>query len=267
MSSASSPSDNSNVELLKLNDDCLYEICDCLSLKDLISMAQVCKRMHVVASVFFHHNFKEAPMYIRDKGVCIAHSDINGVDMKRIKTSIFNKVVTRISHYYDGKAQLEPFQGHSDEFESINRFVIFSGISDDQGEYFEQELKHFEQFLPKIETLEIRKCVINKFKIILEKCTNLKRLIVQDAAVYSLIEKVKEHHRPHCYPHNWLECQYPKLEHFEFLLKNPIKVKEFSTFFEMNKIHTFSTSIVLLWENESFFKNVKLDTLKIKEYD
>lgn len=56
-------------DILKLNDDCCEEIFEYLSIKDLYSFGQTCKRMNRIAGIHFQRNYPDAHIIGRPKGI------------------------------------------------------------------------------------------------------------------------------------------------------------------------------------------------------
>lgn len=66
---APSVAQRSSCEILKLDVDCCEEIFEWLSIADLYSFGQTCKRMHRIAGMYFRQNYTNAYIYAKSDGI------------------------------------------------------------------------------------------------------------------------------------------------------------------------------------------------------
>lgn len=250
--------DNSNEEsppkLFKLDIDCLGEIFEYLSMKDLHSLGQTCKTMQQVTGEYFRQNYSAAENFCTKDGIYTVHSSRDGDVNERIQTSAFNQFMPCLSHYYGVLGPLRYLQSHVNEFTSTNHIYLVSLFIN------HEKIELMQDILPQIETVQIRNCSMSRnfYDLMLKYCVNLKYIYVQNADS-SFNSK-----------HEWMLEYYPMLEHFELMPSYPIVVDELETFFQCNsKVKRFSTSARFLWinRNQLLQSNVKLNILEIKAED
>lgn len=245
--------------IFKLNNDCFNEIFDYLSLKELYSIAQTCKRLLKLAGEYFHDKYLAATKYSGDNGIYTEYSDNNGVQNQRIQTSGFNRYITTIAHYYERMAPLQYIHLHADEFDSIRHIYLVCVPLNPA------RIKCIEKLLGRIESVQMKNCSIDGadfYEIFLKFCINLKHLFVQDDD----FGRNRRQHQPQNYA--WLFQNYPKLEHLELIPAHSANSsKEMNSFFHRNRtIHSFSTSLTCIWRMRDVFLNcdVKLNQFEVK---
>lgn len=243
--------------IFSLNTDCLDEIFEYLSLKDLHSVGKTCKSFQTIAGEYFKLNYSSAEKLIGNDGIYTINSNDKGVINQRIQTSCFNQFTQFISHYYE---EFEPFRyidSHSNEFSQINHlYLVCVGLN-------AAKMMYFKGILPNIEILRIRQCTVwadDFYEILLKFCTKLKRLYIQD----DLGDIIHRKSNP------WLLKTYTQLEHLELNSRYSFEIHEIPEFFNLNaNIQSFSTNSHCFWINRDKFMqtNIKLNSLEIKHFD
>lgn len=242
-------------EIFKLNVDCLDEIFEYLSLKDLHSFGQTCRAMQKVSGEYYKLNYTGAEKFIGNDGIYTIYSDDNGII--KTQTSAFNQYTQFLSHHYEDFEPFRYIKTHSNEFISVKHlYLVCVGLNS-------AKIKYFQGILPKIEIVQIRQCTIwngDFYEIILQYCDKLKRLYVKD----DLGDIINRMHNP------WLLRSYPSLEHLELTPRYSFEINELSTFFELNpNLRSFSISSHCLEMNRKYLMQakIKLDLLEIKHFD
>lgn len=240
--------------IFKLNIDCFDEIFDYLSLKYLHSFGQSCRAMQNVAGQYFKRNYHAAETFIGERGILTAEFD-HLRDMTR--TVAFHRFTQFMSYYYGESLPLRYIASHIDEFMSVKHLYFVCT------ELNSSKINNFAQILPNVENLQIRQCMIWRddfYKCLLEPCSNLKRLFIQDDLGYIIYNRG-----------SWLLKTYPKMEHLELTPRTKFKIDQLSTFFAMNpSIRSFCTHSHCLWVNRMELldlNNCKLNELEIKCLD
>lgn len=229
--------------IFKLNIDCFYEIFDWLSLKDLISIANTCKRMQRIAGQFFQLNYVTKCARVENDGIYISS----------IKANVFSRFIQKISISGD---RLEAFRYiGSNCSDSIKQIRVYGCIPDGAFEYIKDILKG-------VEVLEINECIISGecYASFLKYCPNVKSLSVSRSTKFRDSDTVVGT------GNDWLLRKYPSIEHFEMTELYELQLIELKTFFEQNSnVQTFSTDAKSLWVNGELFRtaNVKLDIFVI----
>lgn len=196
-----------------LNRDTLTEIFGYLSLKNLAKFGQTCKSMQQMAGEYFQENFKSK--FIGENGEIRTMNFTKNID-------IFSQFVHSI-YINDGNLKV---------FCSLN----FSSLKEIK--FSNCELEHIEcleNVLPHVESIKFSYLNYDIHKTILDSCKNLKKLFVKEISSIGTSS-------------NWINKNYPNLEHFEYIL--PSKNDEVVEFLKNNKkIRQFSTTIEFLIAN------------------
>lgn len=245
----------SSPKIFKLNIDCFDEIFDYLSLKDLHSFGQTCKRMNRVAGEYFKQNFSSAKKYISHGMIRIIPARHKG-GCKSFRTPGFNKFMPCVSVYLsNSKYDLKHLKVHINEFESTNhiRFVCFQS----------KNIKYFKKLLPQLEILHFKKGSLMEgdiYDIMFKYGKNLREIYFEGSEFCkkSVHDKLK-----------WLLQEYPKLEVLHLTPRRFCRIEELREFFVYNpNLHKFSTNAQFLWNNRDILlnSNVKLDVLELTSY-
>lgn len=233
-----------------LNIDCMDEICEYLSLKDLHSFGQTCKAMHQATGEYFKRNYKSTDSFGSEKGIITVSLGHN----ERTLTTGFTKYITRITHDNKTILPLLYIELCTDNFTSLNHIYLANLMLNSVKVECIRRL-----LLTKVEILRIQNCTLDNdlYRVILKFCKNLKQLYVHEY----IAETFDKH------ANSWMLRQYPMLEHFEFTPKWSFEMEELHGFLELNStIRSFSTDLECLCQNkEDFMKStVKLDKLGVK---
>ncbi|XP_031632606.1 uncharacterized protein LOC116346603 [Contarinia nasturtii] len=255
---ASPSSDESPTKIFKLTIDCLDEIFEYLSLKDLHSFGQTCKRMNKVAGEYFKQNYSSAPNLCKVDGI-YTNYDKDDVTNEQIHISGFNKFMPCIS--YCGHCPQHDFgafkytKSHINEFEATNH-IYLGWLSINC-----KTVEHFKQLLPQLGIVQYQCCSVDGdiYDLILKYCKNLREIYVQGSDGGKRING----------KFNWLLQEYPKLERLEWRPNDPCKIEELRDFFIRNpNVKRFSTTSKFWWTNGDIFSNskAKLDIFEIKGF-
>lgn len=217
-------------EMFKLNTDCVHEICEWLSLKDLNALGQTCRAMKSIVSEYITWTYPAVNTILRRdrievfsstkativfpdtiKRILIAESDFNNNRLKFIATRCtsleqiqFKFTNLTAEHIVCLKKVLENLR--------VLRFVKVAF----RGDFYEDFLKHCQ----KLTTLSVR------------------------SGSGTLIG----------FNNNWMLRHYPHLKHIEMSQLNGAKIDELQTFFDLNpQIETLGVNSSLLQENQSAF--------------
>lgn len=243
-------------KIFKLNADCLDEIFEYLSLKDLHSFGQTCRAMQKVAGEYYRLNYAAAEKFIGNDGIYTIYPDDSGII--KTQTSAFNQYTQFLSHHYEDFEPFRYIKTHSDEFISVNHLcLVCVGLNS-------AKMTYFANILPKIEVAQIRQCTIwngDFHEIILQHCENvLRRLYVQDD-LGDIINRMQN---------SWLLRKYPRLEHLELTPRYSFEITELGQFFKLNHtIRSFSINSHCLWMNckQLMDSGIQLDLLEVKHFD
>ncbi|XP_031634227.1 uncharacterized protein LOC116347672 [Contarinia nasturtii] len=240
-------SDLESSKIFKLNIDCFDEIFEYLSMKDLHSFGQTCKRMNKVAGEYFKRNHSSAEKFCAKDGIHTVYSDQDGVFGKLIQTSGFRKFMPCISIRGNDFDAFRYIQSHVTEFESTNH-IHLSMLN-----VTAKVIEFIKELLPQLEIVQLRKCLVcdDLYELMLKHCTNLKKI-----ECYRLVDS------------NHLLHEYPKLEHFKLIPNHMRRIAELREFFVRNpNVQKFTTTSRLLWENRDIFlnSNITLELLELNE--
>lgn len=189
-----------NPEIFKLTVDCFDEIFDYVSLQDVCSFGQTCKRMQKVAGDYFKRNYSKIKKYTDENGIYIFHYD--GPQPCSIKTPVFNLFITSLTHKDDKPQSLCYIDRYSDDFSSLIDFELWHIALTDW------KAKYLQKILPQLEVLKIVGCSINGdlYETILQRCKCLKELRIENLSTTS-----------NEFANCWLLHEYPSLETIRFL--------------------------------------------------
>lgn len=250
------PSNASLPPIYKLDNDCMDEIFEYLSLQDLHSFGQTCKRMQKWAGEYFKRNFASAEKFTHDNGIHTVYSDHKGVNNQRTQTSGFNRFLTYTSYYYHSSGPLRYLEMHSDEFVSLNElYIVCTNISP-------ENVKYLRKLLARTEIVRLHQCSLwgDFYEIFLKFCKNLKNLTIIDDLGYIL----HQHRNP------WLNREYPKLESVYFDPRRAKPIGDLGRFLQRNpSVRNFTANSKFLWVNgQSLLESAtKLDELCIRNVE
>lgn len=231
--------------IFQLNVDCFHEIFDWLSLKDLISIGQTCKRLQRIAGNFFHTNYAVKMARIT-----------NDIHISSHQSNVFRQYIPKISISGD-RLKSYHFVG-ANCFNSIKHIRIHSVLPDGGFECIKG-------ILTGVESLEMNECIVNGdfYEDCLKYCPNLRTISVTRS------DRIRNKSIIIGTGNEWLLRKYPKLEQFELNDSYRLKTNELKIFFEENpNVRTFSTDSRTLWANRYTFidTDIKLDILAIDIY-
>lgn len=230
--------------ILNLDIDCFYELCDWLSLYDIIAIGQTCKRLHQLAGAYFRATYPSKRIVGEKGGLYIEY---------RRQVDLFGKFIKRISITGE-RLKVYRFVGANCKF--LRQIRIGGSIPDGAIESIKEVLK-------RIEVVELFECSIRDefFDYFLQFCPKLKSLSVtrwQNIRNKSVIIGSGN---------DWLLRKYPTLENLELIDLYEIQTNELTTFFQLNpQVRTFSMDSQSLWDNRQSFLNsgIKLDKLAVE---
>lgn len=214
--------------ILKLEAPILSKILDFLSLPEVNTFGQTCKKGQQIAGEYFQQTYKAAEIRCSTDGL-YAFSD----PASSVQLNGFNRYVQKLVVY-----------GNRNKSDEINVFdCILSNCTDSlrhiqlvNVEISKKSAKSIQKLLEKVEILEIDQCTVDGklYQDFLKYCKQLKRLSVRRFG-----GNIK-----------WLNKHYRALEHLE-LYKIGFKIEQLKEFFEHNQsIRHFAVDANCLWQNE-----------------
>lgn len=221
--------------IFNLNFDCFEAIFDCLLITDLYALAQTCKLLNQMVSLYFYNNLTSAILLYSSNGSYLTEYNlvINDVMILRSKVLIENNHL----HFF------HCMKNSNWTLKTIH----FIGVN-----FSDPKISIEKHILRQIESIEIIKSEFNGnlYRNLLKYCRNLKRLSVQFPKI---INNKK-----------WLLKKYPNLEHIE-LRGCFLRIKDLIKFFKKNPhVQSFNGHLTIddldeLANNSS----VRLDELHI----
>lgn len=251
---------SSNVEsqppIFALNIDCLDEMFEYLSLSEIYSFGQTCKRMNKAAGEYFKRNYSGDIKHCQRTGMYTYYCDRNSIiSLLTIDVSEFKQFMPRISIARNDFSQFQYIQYYINEFESTKhiRLSILTICN--------ERIDLIKKLLPQLEILDIDSCKIagDFYETTLKYCENLKQIIVRSSRVTDFGSTTRDN--------NWLAREYPKLEHLIWMPHASHRIMEFHEFFQRNSnIQKFSTNAKFLCANADIVLNsmIQLEILEIK---
>lgn len=244
--------------IFTLDDDCFKKIFGWLSLKDLNSLAQTCKRLHKITSEYYLENFAGVDVHYRKDGPIAFDS---------IRVDAFCEFVQKLSM---NRIDLRSFQDIEAKFKSLKEIHLV-GVR-----LTVPKTECLKKILKTIEILEIRdvEIEVDFYEHFLRFCNNLKRLSVRNLKVNDLNLSLKtdngssrlETNNIDLRVNNWLNQKYTKLKHFELIGLDSLGFCDLLAFFKQNSnIQSFSTDTKFLSRFEHLITeaDVNLDELTI----
>lgn len=207
----------SSSPFLGLDVDCCEEIFDYISLKDLVSIGQTCKRMQRIFEYCLQQNHSNLRLVCGISGIPIINHGINR----------FTRFIRDITIDYDN---LQLFQ-----YIDSNPLDTLTGLTFKNIFFTNEKIACTKKTLNKIEFIALCKCELNvDFHELLKLCSNLKQFIAIRTNVNNLL------------PH-----KYPKLEHLALFPSGmSFHFNELKTFLDLNSnIKTLSIDSNILTMN------------------
>ncbi|XP_055326436.1 uncharacterized protein LOC129580230, partial [Sitodiplosis mosellana] len=222
--------------IFKLNAICCDDLFEWLSLKDLHSLGQTCKRMQRLTGVYFQENYKETRLFCENRNI------------------YHNKIMMNEFFPYVQKIVVE--SNCLSDFKSINDGDSIRDISLDWFTMTESMIGCIKEKLNQIEVLHLRylDMEIHLYEDFLQFCPNLKGL-----CVYYSHSKDNDD--------EWMNRKYPKLQHFRLQKRDDLISHNLRHFFQQNdQLQSFGTNDRFLLTNSDTFinSNLKLDVLNIR---
>lgn len=216
-----SDDDDTKANLVSINDNCLDEIMDWLSLADLVNLSTTCKRMQAVTSRYFGRNYPTKRMTVK-------------MDAQRIEFWPREKYVQRFREYFQNIA----IRGRQPViFRHVGticnktpkkiRILEATALTEMHGKCLEELLKN-------VEIIEFEDCSFASelYDCFLKYCENLKQIVLKSFAECTH-KGIK---------HKWLLQKYPKLQHLSWSFDEP-PPDELTTFFHRNPgVRSFAAS-------------------------
>lgn len=231
---------NPSPDIFKLHAIICSELLDYLSLKDIHSLGQTCKRFNRIAGIYFQENYWDT----------VTQVDGEEITCHVEPVSAFKKFIQqiRIPYMDDALNTLKYVTANGTSLMKI--FIYFIGEKDIEFDCIKETLTKIEHIeLYEWEQMEL----YDKF---LKYCPNLKILII------GLVDlKIEDR--------AWLHQRYARLEYVS-IRQWKGRIPEMQIFLEQNsKIRSFSINHSFLAENEDWLltTNANLDYLGIGIYD
>lgn len=226
--------ENSAASIFKLNADCFEELLEYLSLKELHSLAQTCRRMQQIAGSYYQRTFTGINMLCKNDCISVGNIlNLNGLDHFVQTISIHNN--------------LEQLDYVAANCHSL-REITFLGV-----EFTAEKIECIIGILANVETIKIRGGIIRSdlHDGLLQYCPQLKQL-----SLHNLTYNSKT-------PYAWLYRKYPRLESMELFGKDELPFNLLEIFLNINSgIKRFSTGAKRLM-NFQMNSNVHIDTLTV----
>ncbi|XP_055297718.1 uncharacterized protein LOC129566123 [Sitodiplosis mosellana] len=212
-------------QIFKLNVDCFEKVFEYLSIKDLHTFGQTCKRMQRVTGHFYRQQFPKNH---------ISHNKYVG----------FHEYAGTLSLIASGPTdELNLTNIDWDIFKSAKR-IDFLGVNLDQIKMMPME------FLNQIEDIVLFFCKVNEsfYESVLKQFTNVKVLQIVCSE----------------FDYEWVTRKYPKLQHFTWFASKRATAVKLRSFLQQNStIRSLSTKLSWLLPNETEMMELKLDDLCI----
>lgn len=227
-------------EILKLDIDCFHEMFEYLSLHDLISIGNTCKRLQNVAGVFYR------TMYASKR---ITGSSYN----LTYHLSIFRQFIPKLS--ISGN-NLRIYKYVGTHCKSVKELRLSGCLP-------EGAIHSLTEILKWTKVLEMSESFFHEefHEYILKHCQKFQTLSVKRS------DKIRDKSIIIGTGNGWLCRKYPTLEHFELTEIYELQRNELITFFQQNpNVRTFSTDSESLWANRHSISasNIKLEKLAIE---
>lgn len=231
----------------KLNVDCFYEICDYLTLDDLIAIGQTCKRFQFIAGDFIKEN------YVAKRKTC-QNTDIH-MDWPPKSVKIFSDFLEKV-YIFGNFASGYKFVGS-------NCTEYLREIRMSQIDLTDYEIESIKGVLAGVEVIEMEHCALRDefYEHFLQFCPKLKSLSVSRSSYDRdrgiIIGSSNE----------WLRKKYPTLEHLELTNLYELKENELQAFFEQNpNVRSFSTDAKsILFNRDTILESgIKLNELAVE---
>lgn len=214
--------DGSKANMMTLNDNCLEEIMEWLSLTDLVSLSTTCKRMQDVSSRYFGRKYPTKRMTVK-MDAC-----------QRIEFWPREMYVQRFREYFQNIAirgrQPAVFRhvgSICNKWPKKLRILEATALTEMHG-------KCLEELLRNVEIIEFEECsfAADFYDCFLKYCHNLKQLVLKSFAECTH-NGVKN---------RWLMKKYPKLQHLNWSFEEP-PPDELTAFFYRNpNVRSFAAS-------------------------
>lgn len=226
--------------IFKLNVDCFERLFDYLSLRDIVSLSQTCKRMKQIGGYYFRETFHDR--YIHNQ------FDIESARHYGVEVHFLSEYIKRIQITNYTQRTLK-----ADSFHSLNELYL-SLISKPLSSYCD----YFKDILGVIDSCCIYLCDLDDdfYELLLKHCTNLKRLhLIRSGRTLDT---------------DWLCQTYPTLEYLRMTKVNlSLKNDELKRFFDENpKVKYLHVDNGFLWVHQDSLKktNIQLDCLVVELY-
>lgn len=237
LSSSSTQNEKHEPNIFKLNNDCLEQNFDYLSLENLITVCKTCKRLHHAVGEFFQNNF-----FIK------VVSEFGNIYSENIRINCLSQFVRSI---VIGDGDLDILKPN--RFNSLEKIDFHFGTLN--------SIENAKLILPNVKSLKFTFCKLDTdvHDTFLMLCKKLKRLYVRDinsrGAQRNIFIGISN---------DWLAKKYSTLEHVE--VHSHRMVNEVIHFLQINpNIRKFSTTIEFLIANRDSLltSNITLNTLAI----
>lgn len=246
--------------IFKLNVQCFHKLFECLTLKEVHSVAETCRRFNIICGAYFLRNYTPSAVCVDDGIVAYRHQS-HGVTYG-YQLNAFCQYIEKLIIPIGSQNQFRYAEENCGEALISIRFedVIFS----------EHKIKCIKRLLAKVETVEFIDCKMNIYfyEGFLKYCHQLKKLKLRNFEYKTFINRGND----------WMFRKYPLLEHlgmfnekkilfFFFSHSHPkfklfseltkydsIRRSELEILFELNpNIQSFEIDINLFWENKMMF--------------
>lgn len=230
----------------ELDIDCCHELFDYLSLDDLVSIGNTCKRMQFAVGNFIEHYYMAKRKTYENNGITM------GWFPRKVSTFSRNFQKISISGAYENLF----------EYIGTHCSKMLKEIRIAQTDLTSGDIEHIKHILTGAKMVQLDQCRIDGefYETFLQFCCNLKSLSVSrssfDLDNGTIIGNGND----------WLHRSYATLEHLELTDLYEFKRNELNTFFAQNpNLRSFSTDAKSLLMNRDMFmaSGAKLDKITI----
>lgn len=191
-------SEKSKLNFLSLDDDCLLEIFNHLSLGDLCVISCVCKRLKNLAEHQFQRKHGSKWMYLKYKSEKVQYTPV-----KENYVQCFEKYIKNIAVAVNGKSQQKVFDV-LDSSQLVYKQILLKAV-----EFSERINEKTKRVLDKATNIGFSHCTIDDgfYENVLQHCNNMRALAFREN-----FDCVREANKITWGCHKWMLKKYPNLE-------------------------------------------------------
>lgn len=228
-------------EIFKLNTDCMAEICEWLSICDLITLSHTCEVMRIFVGQYFHRNYSIPTVCDNDKFLTNSGTVVN--------ISNLSPFIKKVS-------------------------IVGDRLRDTRFKYIAENCNSIEHL--KFECITLSDDSISSIKNILRKAQRIDLIRVHTRGdFYEKFLKYCEHLSTFCLQssdnifigssdNKWLQHKFPNLKHLEFVQIPSTRINNLNVFLEKNsQLESLAMNSSLVWKNQDVLRESKI---KLKDF-